>query len=156
MSLIGGVGWVKTLIVTMHTEPNWCPGCFNSKFINKSNFTHPNAQELSVNFDQSYGTCWQFLRDASNFIAIYKGFHFGMEQLLAHCAMSLFLLFFLLNSSLRHCQQSQQSSATYVTVWQGSCMALLLQIELRKNSVQLFCLKYYNFLTKCNKQSTKI
>ena len=27
-----------------------------------------------------------------NFLAIYKGFHFSMEQLLAHCAMFLFLL----------------------------------------------------------------
>ena len=68
-------------VVAIHTGPNWSPSCFNSKFINKSNFTHPNAQELSVNFDQSYGTCWQFLWDASNFIAIYKGFHFGVEQL---------------------------------------------------------------------------
>ena len=67
MSLIGGVGWVKTLIVTMHTEPNWCPSCFNSKFINKSNFTHPNAQELSVNFDQSFGTCPKCLWGAPYF-----------------------------------------------------------------------------------------
>ena len=56
--------------------------------------THPNAQsepnlELSVNFDQSFGTCRQFLRGAGNFLAIYKGFHFGMEQLLANCALSL-------------------------------------------------------------------
>ena len=70
-----------------------------------SNLTHPNAQseailthpnahsepnlELSVNFDQSFGTCRQFLRGAGNFLAIYKGFHFGMEQLLAHIALQL-------------------------------------------------------------------
>ena len=79
-----------TLLIFIEQLHLWCPGCFNSKFINKSNFTHPNAQELSVNFDQSYGTCWQFLWDASNFIAIYKGFHFGMEQLLALFFIELF------------------------------------------------------------------
>ena len=54
--------------------------------------THPNAHsepnlELSVNFDQSFGICRQFLRGAGNFLAIYKGFHIGMEQLLANCAV---------------------------------------------------------------------
>ena len=113
----------------MHTKNLlWTPSItsheiFFGKFTNIfeiSNLTHPNAQseailthpnahsepnlELSVNFDQSFGTCRQFLRGAGNFLAIYKGFHFGMEQLLAHCAMQLlaFCCYSLIQVYLQH------------------------------------------------------
>ena len=46
------------------------------------------STQLSVNFDQSFSTSRQILRGAGIFLAIYKGFHFGMEQLLAQCAMA--------------------------------------------------------------------